>query len=90
MKILIIKLSSLGDVLHSLPVVWDIRAHYPEAQLDWVVEESFTGLLDPLKTAGSLKGIDRVIPIALRRWKKTLKNGEFVRSIQTYTSSKFI
>lgn len=88
MKILIVKLSSLGDVLHSLPVVWDIRAHYPEAQLDWVVEEGFKGLLDPLKTIGSLKGIDRVIPIALRRWKKSLKHGEFVRSIQEFIRFK--
>ena len=43
MKILIVKLSSLGDVLHNLPVVWDIRARYPEAQVDWVIEE---GLAD--------------------------------------------
>lgn len=88
MKILIVKLSSLGDVLHSLPVVWDIRANYPESQIDWVVEESFMGLFDPLKTVGSFKGIDRVIPIALRRWKKTLKNGEFVKSIQEFIAFK--
>lgn len=88
MKILIVKLSSLGDVLHSLPVVWDIRAHYPEAQIDWVVEESFTGLLEPLKTVDSFKGIDRIIPIALRRWKKSSKDGEFVRSIQEFIAFK--
>ncbi len=43
MKILIVKLSSLGDVLHNLPVVWDLRAKYPEAQIDWVVEEAMWG-----------------------------------------------
>lgn len=88
MKILIVKLSSLGDVLHSLPVVWDIRAHYPEAQLDWVVEESFVGLLEPLQTSDSFKGIDHIVPIALRRWKKSLKHGEFVRSIQEFIRFK--
>jgi heptosyltransferase-1 len=88
MKILIIKLSSLGDVLHSLPVVWDVRARYPEAQIDWMVEESFSGLLEPLKTAGSFKGIDLIIPINLRRWKKALKNGEFIRSIQEFMAFK--
>ncbi len=50
MKILIVKLSSLGDVLHNLPVVWDLRAKYPEAQIDWVVEEGYVGLLEPLKS----------------------------------------
>jgi heptosyltransferase-1 len=88
MKILIIKLSSLGDVLHSLPVVWDIRARHPHAQIDWVIEESFAGLLEPLKTIDSFKGIDRVIPINLRRWKKVLKNGEFIRSIQEFLGFK--
>ncbi len=88
MKILIIKLSSLGDVLHSLPIVWDIRAHHPDAQIDWVVEESFTGLLEPLKTSKEYQGIDRIIPIALRRWKKSLKRGEFVNSIQEFLAFK--
>lgn len=88
MNILIIKLSSLGDVLHSLPVIWDIRAHHPTAQIDWVVEESFSGLLEPLKTTDSFKGIDRIIPINLRRWKKALKNGEFIRSIQEFMAFK--
>lgn len=86
MKILIVKLSSLGDVLHNLPVVWDLRARYPEAQIDWVVEEAYVGLLEPLKTTSEFKGIDRIIPLAFRRWKKALKRGEFIRSIQEYIS----
>jgi len=32
---LLVKLSSLGDVLHNLPIVWDIREHYPKATIDW-------------------------------------------------------
>jgi len=44
-KILLVKLSSLGDVVHALPVVQDIRAAMPEAQIDWVVEKSFASLL---------------------------------------------
>lgn len=83
-KILIIKLSSLGDVLHNLPVVWDIRARYPHAQIDWVVEESLVGLLEPLCSNEFFRGIDRVIPIGLRRWKKALKSGRFIRSIQEF------
>ncbi|MGZ5713011.1 MAG: lipopolysaccharide heptosyltransferase I, partial [Caldimonas sp.] len=37
MRILIVKLSSLGDVVHALPVVADIRAAHPQATIDWVV-----------------------------------------------------
>ena len=71
MNILLLKLSSLGDVLHNLPIVWDIRAQYPDAQIDWVVEEGYVSLLEPLRSGTGFKGIDRIIPFALRRWKKT-------------------
>ncbi len=84
MKILIVKLSSLGDVLHTLPVIWDLRERYPLAQIDWAVEEAYVDLLKPFSTTPSFAGIDRVIPIAFRRWKKNLKRGEFVKSIQEY------
>jgi heptosyltransferase-1 len=93
MKILIVKLSSLGDVLHNLPIVWDLRAKYPLAQIDWVVEEGYVGLLEPLKTISSpsgdsTAGINNIIPLAFRRWKKALKRGEFIRSIQEYIAFK--
>lgn len=88
MKILIVKLSSLGDVLHNLPIVWDLRAQHPDAQIDWVVEEAYVGLLEPLKTSSEFRGIDRIIPLAFRRWKKALKRGEFIQSIQEYIAFK--
>ncbi len=88
MKILIIKLSSLGDVLHNLPIVWDLRAQYPGAQIDWVVEEGYVDLLEPLQTTPTFKGIDQIIPLAFRRWKRALKRGEFIQSIQEYIAFK--
>ena len=69
-KILLVKLSSLGDVLHNLPIVWDIRARSPNAQIDWVVEEGYVHLLTPLLSSEGFRGIDRIIPFGLRRWKK--------------------
>ncbi len=66
MRILLIKTSSLGDVVHNLPVVTDLRAHFPEAGIDWVVEESFADI------ARLHPGVRRVIPVALRRWRKSL------------------
>jgi heptosyltransferase I len=71
-KILLVKLSSLGDVLHNLPIVWDLRKRLPNAQIDWIVEEAYVHLLEPLKTTDAFKGIDRIIPVAFRRWRKNL------------------
>ncbi|WDZ96616.1 lipopolysaccharide heptosyltransferase I [Herbaspirillum sp. WKF16] len=66
MKILIVRVSSLGDVVHNMPMAADIRRHFPDARIDWVVEEAYTSLvrLNP--------HIRNIIPIALRRWRKTL------------------
>jgi heptosyltransferase-1 len=71
-KILLVKLSSLGDVLHNLPIVWDLRKRLPDAQIDWIVEEAYMHLLEPLKTSEEFRGIDNIIPVAFRRWRKNL------------------
>ncbi len=65
--ILLVKTSSLGDVVHNLPVLADIRQALPEAAVDWVVEESFAAI-----PALSRHGLRRVIPCALRRWRRGL------------------
>jgi heptosyltransferase-1 len=62
--VLVVKQSSLGDVIQTLPVLHDILARHPLAQIDWVVEEAFADLLR------SVPSISRVIPIAQRRWRR--------------------
>ena len=69
MNILIVKLSSLGDVVQTMPVVADILAAHPDAQIDWVVEEAFAPLVS------RLQGVRSVIPIALRRWRTSWLSG---------------
>jgi heptosyltransferase-1 len=69
-KILLVKLSSLGDVLHNLPIVWDLRARLPDAQIDWVVEEGYVHLLEPLLSRDGFHVINLINPFGLRRWKK--------------------
>jgi heptosyltransferase-1 len=64
LQVLIVKVSSLGDVVHNMPVVQDILRHTPDAQIDWVVEEGFVDLVK------LVRGVRRVIPFALRRWRK--------------------
>ena len=71
-KILLVKLSSLGDILHNLPIAWDLRARFSDAQIDWVVEEGYVNLLKPLLSNQHFRGIDRIIPFGLRGWKKSL------------------
>ena len=65
MKILIVKLSSLGDVVHAMPAVQDIRRAWPQAQIDWVVERSFAPLVQ------RCEGVNRVIACELRRWRQS-------------------
>jgi heptosyltransferase-1 len=65
-RILLVKMSSLGDVIHNLPVASDIRRHRPDATIDWVVEEQYTPLV------AMHPAVDRVIPIAWRRWRRSL------------------
>jgi heptosyltransferase-1 len=64
LKILIVKLSSLGDVVHAMPAVQDILRALPDAQIDWVVERGFAPL------AQRCRGVHRVIASDMRRWRK--------------------
>lgn len=64
MNILIVKLSSLGDVVHAMPAVQDLLAAHPSARVDWVVERAFAPLVQ------RCEGVQRVIPCELRRWRK--------------------
>jgi heptosyltransferase-1 len=63
-RILVVKTSSLGDVVHALPLVSDIARARPDAIIDWVVEESFAAI--PRLHAA----IDQVITLSLRDWRK--------------------
>ncbi|HXF90463.1 MAG TPA: lipopolysaccharide heptosyltransferase I [Candidatus Nitrosotenuis sp.] len=64
MRILLIKTSSLGDIVHTFPAVSDAAAHIDNLSVDWVVEETFV-TIPPLHPA-----VHRTIPVALRRWRK--------------------
>jgi heptosyltransferase I len=64
LRVLIVKLSSLGDVVHTMPVVHDIRAAQPAAVVDWVVEPAFAPLVR------RVNGIGEVIECAERRWRE--------------------
>lgn len=78
MRILLVKTSSLGDVIHNLPVVSDIRRHFPDAEIDWCVEDGFASIprLHP--------AVHEVIPVAIRRWRKSLLKAPTWREIAAF------
>lgn len=88
MNILIVKLSSLGDVLHNLPIVWDIRKQYPQARLDWLVEEAYVELLTPLITTTNFVGIDNIIPVSLRRFRRELSSQTWSQVLHEFGKQK--
>jgi hypothetical protein len=77
-KILIVRVSSLGDVVHNMPVIADIRRRHPDAQIDWLVEESFVDLVR------LVDGVRNVLPFSLRRWRRKPFSGATWREIGAF------
>lgn len=78
MQLLIIKTSSLGDVIHNLPVVADVLAQSPGTEIDWVVEEDYADI--PVMHPR----VRRVIPVGLRRWRRRMLAPETWRDIARF------
>lgn len=82
-RILLVKTSSLGDVVHNLPVASDLRSVLPEAEIHWVVEEAYAAVPE------MHPAVTRVLPVALRRWRRSwiardtrCEVGAFLRSLR--------
>jgi len=67
-NILIVKLSAIGDVVHTLPSLAALRGCYPEAHITWVVEEASSDLIS------NHPDLDRIIISRRKRWIENLKN----------------
>ena len=63
MRVLVIKTSSLGDVVHALPAVTDATVNRRDLHIDWVVEEAFAEI------PAMHPAVERVIPVSIRRWR---------------------
>lgn len=90
MRILLVKTTSMGDVIHNLPVASDIRRALPQAEIDWAVEEGFAEIprLHP--------AVRQVLPVAVRRWRKSLLSpatwreiGAFRHAVRRLASADF-
>ncbi|MFL6202422.1 MAG: glycosyltransferase family 9 protein [Thermoanaerobaculia bacterium] len=69
MRILIVRTSALGDVVHALPVLTALRRHLPEAKIGWVVEEGMAPVL-----AGH-PDLDELLVVKLRKWRRFSSRG---------------
>jgi len=74
-RVLIVKVSSLGDIIHTLPAVTDAHRAHANLTFDWVVEEGFT------EVPSWHPAVDKVIPVATRRWRRNL--------MKTYLNKEF-
>ena len=74
-NILIVKLSAIGDVIHTLPALSALRRHYPQARITWLVEEAAAGLIE------HHPALDRVLVSRRKRWLRALRAPGRTRSI---------
>src|SRR5262249_26389698 len=63
MRILVVKLSSIGDVVHTLPAVAELRQAHPDARISWVVDVRASAILK------ESPAIDELIEIDSRKWR---------------------
>jgi heptosyltransferase-1 len=78
MRILIIKTSSMGDVVHALPAISDIAAAIPGVQIDWLVEKGFAAI--PQRH----KAVNRIITLQWRKWRRSLRSPETRSALQVW------
>jgi lipopolysaccharide heptosyltransferase I len=83
MRVLIIKPSSLGDIVHTLPVARILRTRFPEAEIHWLINDCFLGF------GGLFEDVDRLIPFRRKEWAKPQKLGEFFRFLRELRKTEY-
>lgn len=91
MRVLIIKTTSMGDIIHTLPALSDAAKVYPNITFDWVVEDAFQSM------PGWHPCVKKIIPISLRRWRRNqegllkgaLVKGEIFKFIRNLRQTRY-
>lgn len=78
MHVLIVKTSSMGDVIHTLPALTDARKAFPDITFDWLIEENFSEI------PRWHPAVKKIIPIAWRRWRKNLLSAATRNEFQAF------
>ena len=80
MRVLIVRITSMGDVVLTLPAVSDIVAKVPGIQIDWLVEKPFAAI------PAMHPGVSRVISVQWRKWRKTLFRTDTMQALNQFRS----
>lgn len=80
MRVLILRTSALGDVIHALPVLTALRRHFPEAKIGWVAEEGMAPVLQ------GHPDLDELLVVRLRHWRRSLA-GSNLRELRAFFSA---
>lgn len=87
MKVLIIKMSSMGDLIHTLPALTDAQRAIPHIKFDWLVEASFAEI------PAWHPAVNKVIPVDLRLWRKNIRtairSGAIINFIKNLRSTNY-
>jgi heptosyltransferase-1 len=78
MRVLIVRLSSMGDVVHTLPALTDAAKADPAVRFDWAVDEAFADI------PAWHQNVEKVFPVALRRWRRGLKSAAGRGEVRTF------
>ncbi len=78
MKILIVKTSAIGDVIHTLPALNALRGKFPQARIDWLVEEAASDAVI------GHRAVDKVLVSQRKRWVKDLKQGRILSAYRGF------
>ncbi len=78
MRILVVKMSSMGDVVHAQPVASDLRVQFPDCRISWVVERAFAPIV------ARNPAVDDVVPIAWRQWRRRLLDADIRRQLRAF------
>jgi lipopolysaccharide heptosyltransferase I len=83
MRVLIIKPSSLGDIVHTLPLARNLRLRFPEAEIHWLINDSFLGF-------GSLfEDVDHFVPFRRKEWARVSRLGDFFGFLRQLRNTQF-
>jgi lipopolysaccharide heptosyltransferase I len=77
-NILIVKTSAIGDVIHTLPSLWSLRLHFPDAHITWLVEESAADLVI------GHPALNRVLVVPRKRWLHDFRTGHVARAVSDF------
>ena len=92
MRVLIVRLSAMGDVIHAMPAVAGLRRAFPDLEIDWAIEERWASLLTSVDANPSALSLQQplanvVHKVRMRRWRKAPFSSSTISELQALRSS---